>query len=257
MQITGASLTGCSLSTLSSCDPNYNNVSLLLPMNGTNGSTTFTDYSPTPKTVTPSGGAQITTANFKWNGSSGFFDGGGDYLTVNGASAFDFGTGDFTVELWSYLLSDTSTYKFIFSLGYPGASGADMCIRYGDAGFGKKLQVSLNSGSVSTVWSCNLTSTTDKDKWQHIAFTRQSGVCRLFVDGVQQSLNNGANPITFPFTSFTDNSNIIGTTSLFIAGIAANYWYAGNINDFRITNGVARYTSNFTPPTAPFPTIGC
>jgi len=30
-------------------------------------------------------------------------------------------------------------------------------------------------------------------------------------------------------------------------------YFAGNLQDLRITNGVARYTSNFTPPTAVLP----
>ena len=78
------------------------NVSLLLHGNGTNGSTTITDSSPTPKTVTAVGNAQISTAQSKFGGASIAFDGTGDYATVPSASAFDFGTADFTVEAWVY-----------------------------------------------------------------------------------------------------------------------------------------------------------
>jgi hypothetical protein len=62
-------------------DPVFNNVSLLLHGNGTNGSTTITDNSPTPKTVTAVGNAQISTAQSKFGGASIAFDGTGDYLT--------------------------------------------------------------------------------------------------------------------------------------------------------------------------------
>jgi hypothetical protein len=63
-------------------DPYYGNVSLLLRGNGTNGSTTIIDSSPSPKTVTAFGNAQISTAQSKFGGSSIAFDGTGDYLDV-------------------------------------------------------------------------------------------------------------------------------------------------------------------------------
>ena len=63
-------------------DPYYGNVSLLLYGDGANGSTTITDSSPTPKTVTAVGNAQISTAQSKFGGASIAFDGAGDYLIV-------------------------------------------------------------------------------------------------------------------------------------------------------------------------------
>jgi hypothetical protein len=78
-------------------DPNYASVSLLLHMDGTNGSTVFTDLSPVPKVVTRFGDAQISTAQSKFGGSSAYFDGTGDYLTVASSADFGFGTGDFTI----------------------------------------------------------------------------------------------------------------------------------------------------------------
>ena len=38
-------------------------------------------------------------------------------------------------------------------------------------------------------------------------------------------------------------------------GVSPTASFSGYIDDFRITKGIARYTSNFTPPTAPFPDI--
>jgi hypothetical protein len=56
-------------------DPQFGSVSLLLHGDGTNGSTTITDNSPTPKTVTAVGNAQISTAQSKFGGASILFDG--------------------------------------------------------------------------------------------------------------------------------------------------------------------------------------
>ena len=61
-------------------DPYRSQVSLLLHGDGANGSTTIVDSSPSPKTVTAVGNAQISTTQSKFGGSSLAFDGAGDYL---------------------------------------------------------------------------------------------------------------------------------------------------------------------------------
>ena len=63
-------------------DPYYHATALLLPFTGANNSTTFTDASPNPKTITPYGNTKISTAQSKWGSGSGYFDGSGDYLTT-------------------------------------------------------------------------------------------------------------------------------------------------------------------------------
>ena len=81
----------------------FSSVSLLLHMDGTNGSTLFVDSSQSPKSVTASGNAQISTTQSKFSGSSGLFDGSGDYLSIpfTSGGGFDFGTSNFTVEFFT------------------------------------------------------------------------------------------------------------------------------------------------------------
>jgi len=69
-------------------------------MNGTDGSTTFTDSSSASRTVSSTGNAAISTDEFKFGGSSLELDGNGDLLTIADNNAFDFGSGDFTIEAW-------------------------------------------------------------------------------------------------------------------------------------------------------------
>src|SRR3990167_5787652 len=71
---------------------------LLLHMDGADASTTFTDE--VGHVFTPAGNAQIDTAQSKFGGASGLFDGTGDYITTPNSADFDPGTGSFTAEMW-------------------------------------------------------------------------------------------------------------------------------------------------------------
>ena len=83
-------------------------VSLLLHMDGANNSTTFTDRSYSPKTVTAFGNAKISTAQSKFGGASAAFDGSGDYIEFDRGTDLQFGAGDFTIEGWVNLNSFAS-----------------------------------------------------------------------------------------------------------------------------------------------------
>jgi hypothetical protein len=228
-------------------DPYFANVSLLLKADGANNSTTFVDSSPNNLAISRLGNTKISTTQSKYGGSSAYFDGSGDYLSVAANNAFNFGTGDFCVESWVYLANNNMAYQMVASIAW-GTTRA-LQIRYGDAGFGYRLQVTVQSSSSAVVWSTAATQTTHRNTWVHLAFTRTSGVCRLFVNGVVQNINNGTNPSTYPFTSFTDASNVTGNIGLAVGAnrIGTNALF-GYLDDFRITKGFARYTTNFTPP---------
>lgn len=148
----------------------YDNVSLLLHCDGTDGSTTFTDSSPSPQTVTSYGDAHVETDQSKFGGASASFDGSGDYLTVS-RDAFTF-SGDFTIECWVYLNS-TSAYVPILD-GRTSAS-------YSDFVFGL---YPTSVDFVTVAGRLTATDTISLSAWHHIAVTRSSGVIRLFTDGV-------------------------------------------------------------------------
>ena len=212
-------------------DPVFNNVSLLLHGDGANGSTTITDSSGSPKTVTAVDNAQISTAQSKFGGSSILFDGTGDRLTTPSNNAFAFGTGDFTVEAWAYEIARL-TYPTIIEIGsHLAATGI--------------IFLTNNGGNLAGIYSGSffaMTATGSLAAWNHYAWVRSGNSIQTFVNGV----GGGA-------ASFTNN--LTNATSITIGGIGGGYDLNGYIDDLRITKGVARYTSNFTPPTAPFPDI--
>jgi hypothetical protein len=215
-----------------SSDPYYLNTYLLLKGNGSDGSTSFIDSGPNNLSITASGGPTISTAQSKFGGSSILFNGTNSLASPTSAVI---GTGDYTMEAWVYLINSSTVYRTLFGLG-------SSHFRYGDAGFGGRLQVGTNLDTLDACWSCTATHGTYVNTWVHVAFSRQSGTCRLFLNGVVQNINNGANPGSFPYTSFTSTQNL-GTVAAYAGGSS----WIGYQDDVRFTVGVARYTSNFTP----------
>ena len=221
-------------------DPDFASVVSLLHFDGADASTTFTDQKG--KVWTPFGNAQIDTAQSKFGGASGLFDGAGDYLTTPSSTDFDFGSGNFTVEMW-IRTAQTAAYPTLlcrewggspysggWSIFLNGAGGGPMEIYCADFSTGGPLLTSSSSAY--------------RDSLQHhIAWVRNGNVHTLYIDGTSVAAATTA----FSFASVAKNLTI-GNDLTF-----GPRFYNGHIDDLRITKGVARYTANFTPPTAAFP----
>jgi hypothetical protein len=215
-------------------DPYRSQVSLLLHGDGANGSTTITDSSPTPKTVTAVGNAQISTAQSKFGGSSIAFDGNGDYLTIPASADFSFGTENFTVEFWYYHLGGTDKGLFANNSG----SGVGVNFLVGALG-SFRIYNGTSGGNVA-----DFSASPALNTWQHVAVVRQNGTVTLYVSGAASGTANWAGV----------NAGNVATFS--VGAAYGNARFAnGYMDEFRVTKNIARYTSNFTPPTAPFPDI--
>ncbi len=215
-------------------DPNFGDVSLLLRADGS----PLRDSSPDPKVITAVGNAAYSTAQAKFGSGSIAFDGNGDYLTCGTNAGYAMGTGDFTLEGFVYVTSFTNPYQTIFRTR-EGAVNSTTGYSIGVLGTGTPL------GSQSFFFYTNgivvtANNTVSLNTWHHVACTRSGSTLRLFIDGVQGvSATNSQN--------FTDSTGFIG------AVFSTQEFFNGYIDELRITKGVARYTANFTPPTAPFP----
>jgi len=179
------------------------------------------------------GTAQINTSVAKFGAGSMYFD-GSSYLTGKSSTNFSF-TGDFTIECWVYLTTASGT-KTIFTnrSSYANLTGLAWATQSGSAA----LSIYTNSG-FSAASSTAITTNT----WTHVALTRSGSTITQWLNGV--SVANVTNS-----SSFTDALCYIGANNS-----AAEYW-PGYIDDFRITNGIARYSNTFTVPTTVFPDIG-
>jgi hypothetical protein len=214
-------------------DPQFTSVSLLLHGNGTNGSTTITDSSPSPKTVTAFGNAQISTAQGKFGEASIAFDGAGDYLSIPSNVDFAF-AGDATIEAW-FRTSSIASIQHIYGQT-TGLSG---------------LVIYINTGGIIGVQTGTLayretSAIVTVDTWHFLSITKSSNTYRVWLNGIERSYSGQAGTM---LSTIPQNALNIGATATGTSG------FNGYIDDFRVTKGVARYTANFTPPTAPFPDI--
>ena len=224
----------------------YNSNSLLMHFSGSDGSTTFTDNSPTPKSFTRSGNAQVSTVQSKFGGSSLYCDGSGDYITTTyNTTAFDWWTTDYTIECFIYPNNSSSlsqgvnnTPALIGNMD-PGSGGSN----YWSFGPNNNKQLSFYywNGSAGNFIASTET-TVVVGQWNHIAMTKNSTGIRLFINGVAS--------VTSASVSGTPQSSVSSPLTI---GQYFNVSINAYIDEVRITKGVARYTASFTVPDSAFP----
>lgn len=125
-------------------------------------------------------------------------------------------------------------------LGGPGLENGDLVFRTSTDGTNGTVVEKVKWG-----WVPNI------GQWYHIAMCRDSGVLKLFIDGVQQGINVADGTTYFaggarPALGGQANGSLLD---------AGTHWQ-GWQDEFRLTIGVSRYSTNFAPPTTAFPRGG-
>ena len=214
-------------------DVHFPKVKLLLPFNGSNGATSTTDSSNSNNSVTFVGTAQISTAQSKFGSSSMLFDGDSDYLTVTNSSfsALNASGATLTIEFWVYFNSISGQQDFV--VNYANSSGG-LVIRKNNSG--NVLGVNLSGDGADITGTTALSA----GQWYHVALSGSSGSYKLFLNGTQEGSTYtgslGAGSSTYQIGAFYWSGSLYGPLN-------------GYLDDMRFTAGLARYTSNFTPPT--------
>lgn len=225
-------------------DPYWDSVVLAMHMDGTNGSTTFTDEKG--HTVTAYGGAQISTAQSKFGGVSAYFDGTGDYISIASSLDYAFSSGDFTVEFFVRFSVVPGAGGYVALLSKQNTTGNEQSFTLWYGGTEKWIFTYSASGTSTAGTSSGLNGNTPSvGTWYNIALVRANNQLNLFVNGVRG-------------TAFAMNGNAIysGPAPLLVGAanaLSPAYFINGYIDDLRITKGVARYIHNFTPPSSAFP----
>lgn len=205
----------------------------------------FIDNSPSPKTLTPYGKIRtiplspfpLTTTTYSpaLHGGSTYFPAvTGSYLYLPENPGLNIGTGNFTIETWVNT-SDTTYGPILNTYSNQGATGFMIILTNFPTSTGVGFELGntwlLDSGAKF----CNGT-------WRHLAIVRNGTALTMYVDGIAVS-------------TATSSATIGSGTGMYIGyqseSIYSSRYFNGYLSDFRIIKGVARYTSNFTPPSAP------
>jgi hypothetical protein len=214
-------------------DPFFDSVVLLLDWAGLDGDTSTTDLSNSSHSIPFLGNAEIDTGITFIGENTLLLDGFGDRIQIPNSTDWDFGTDDFTIEIGVYYDDNAELITFISHFDTPNGwwirrtAGAELHFGVGVT----EIYQEAWTGAINTFFN--------------IAVSRQGTDLRVFVDGVQLG------------ATVTDSTSLSGSTSVLYIGNLNGLVQAvtGNIGATRITKGVARYTTDFTPPAAFYPTF--
>ena len=230
-------------------DANFNQVSLLLHGDGTNGAqnNTFLDSSTNNFTITRNGNTtQGTNTPFSQAAGywSNYFDGTGDYLSIASNTAINLSSGDFTIEGWVYWNGANNIATILDKDGVYGSSYSSYGVSLNGSQF---ISFYVGSGN-GTSYNQGISSNTAliKNTWTYFAAVKNGTTLTLYQNGINVA-------------SATQTGTIIDGGKALLIGYAAgqpsNIYWDGYLSNVRIVKGTAVYTSNFTPPTTPLTAI--
>lgn len=196
------------------------NTNILLHFEPNNG-----DQSSNLVPMTWASGATTTSQKL---GGGAYFNGVSSYLQATANSALQFGSGDFTIECWVY---KQDIAMVLFDTRASGASSTGFSFDITSAGVPEFLTNNsyILSSSISII----------NNTWNHIAYTRSGATNTIWVNGVSGgTVSNSAN--------YTDTPFLIGTNQ------PKSAFSKGLLSEIRVSKGIARYTTAFTPSTTQF-----
>jgi Concanavalin A-like lectin/glucanases superfamily/PASTA domain len=212
---------------MASCDPYFSEVGVLLPLTTT---TTDTDIGPNDLSVTANSGVTYQSSIYpSFTNSAAGFDGYSGLnipLTVGGPC--DISSGDFTIEWWMYPTATSGECDILTvsgSEGWTGGWGVDWNASAQELAGEMWGNNPFSGGGVNSV---------PVDTWTACAIVCISNHLYYYINGVLSG-----NTAASGRSALTSN-----TTILLMYNTANAELYCSN---FRLTKGVGRYTSNYTP----------
>jgi len=198
---------------------------LLIQANGDSNS--FIDSSSYNKTIAAYGNTTQSSVQYKFGGKSAYFDGNGDYLSLNDSDDWNFETKDFTIDWWQkggVLIGKAPALYNRWVIYTRYSSGMDSVSIYDSS-----LNLTISSPIV------------DIGNWHHFAVVRYGTTIRVYADGISGTPQTSTNAMTSPSAAL----------KIMTHEMDAQY-RSGYIDELRISKGIARWTADFTPPATPY-----
>jgi hypothetical protein len=208
---------------------------LLIKGDGIEGQTVFTDNSPTQKTINTYGNTVVDITNKVVGSGSISFDGTGDYLRLDDSADWDFETGNFTIDFWIFVTGNTVAGGIVGS--YHDASHGWRVVMRSDS----KIDLNVLPGGYYQALEIE-NGTSLLNQWHHVAIVRNGNDLLGFVDGELKATSTITVSINSSYITYT--GLLVGSNSL---DQPDSWTFQGNIDELRISKGIARWTSNFTP----------
>ena len=165
------------------------------------------------------------------------FNGSSQYLSVPDNTAFDFGSGNFTVDCWVYLNSAVA-YAGIITKRSSNANYGPFQLSFGPSGATVTMFVSTSGSS----WAINTGATISIGTWYHVAMVRNGTTVTLYLNGLSVATGTATGALM---------TNSVGLAIGSDQNAAAGNMLNGYISNMRVVKGVAVYTNNFTVPSSP------
>jgi len=193
--------------------------------------------------ITLNGNAAFDTTVAKFGNGSARFDGDGDFLSAPDSADWDMwqpsAINNITLDMWIYptnLPTDGSSWSPIYSQ----ANDANTFHQFGIVGNNTFKWWFKTGGTLYEVYNKSLATALVNNTWYHVAAVRDNTRYVVYVNGYSLGANTSAD--TFPYSTGVFN---VGKST----GLGTTNYFAGFIDEFRLSKGIARWSSNFTPPT--------
>jgi hypothetical protein len=219
-------------------------ISLLLHFDGSDGATTTTDDGPDERTITLAGDAELDTAQKKFGTASLLLDGDGDLASAADDGDFDFGSGDFTVEGF-FRISTLGNNAFFSHWENNDTSGQSFYLVHFNSSNTLRFAYRLTTGLVEA----NYTWQPSTNTFYHIAVVRYGTTLKVYIDGVAVISESVS---TTSFITSEDPFRIGAFNDATTASPTLDWFFAGHVDEVRVTKGQARYIDNFVPTTSAF-----
>lgn len=218
---------------------------LLLHFNGISGNQQFIDSSNSPKVVTAYGNAVLSNTHYRFEGTSGYFDETGDYLSVEYSTDFDLGGDNWTIVIWYNPTTktdfDTLLMRKINGVSYPAYK-----FDIGDGNYLPRFTALNSSGTTIASYAATSPVTFTNGSWYQIVWMRDGTNISLYING-----NNI--PLTVPVS--IGSGSLISSTDPLIIGtdiINSDRDINGYIDECIFWKGIAKPIGELYPQLRPY-----